>query len=318
MEKAGGKTADMTNKISFGDRLDRWLLKKGFRAKWPLLALYLILGRRIVCDPIARLRYSPGNPSDTAASPSTEGISRSEGYRLFSADSFPELPQVVAACEVVFDRHGPEITDGARYNKPYFYNILTVEDLRQYPVLINFALSASVTEAVTGYLGQIPRLHSIGVFYSAVNDSIAGSQMFHVDGDALSQMKCFVNIWDVGVGGGAFTFLPKQHSSASVRSKGLLKVITDEEVARLLPEASQVAVVGSAGSGVFVDTSRCLHQGSRARTNPRLVFQFQYVTRPDVLLAQPGRAVAGGHLLITRQLLEGLSLANPQALMFVD
>jgi hypothetical protein len=36
------------------------------------------------------------------------------------------------------------------------------------------------------------------------------------------------------------------------------------------------------------------------------------------LLTQPGREVAGGHLLVTRQLLGGLSLTNPQAMLFVN
>lgn len=311
-------TVSMTNSVSFGERLDRWVLKKGFGAGWPLSALRLIMGRRIVCAPLTRLRYRGPIRPRTIASSWAESISRSKGYRLFSPGTFPELPEIVAACQAVFDRHKAEITDSTRYNKPYFHNILTAEDLQRHPVLVNFALSLPVTEAVTGYLGQIPRLHSIGVFYSAVNDSIAGSQMYHLDGDALSQIKCFVNIWEVGIDGGAFIFLPKQHSSASVRSKGLLKVISDEEVAGLLPVANQVAVVGPAGSGVFVDTSRCLHQGSRARTHPRLVFQFQYVTRPDALLVQPGRVVAGGHLLITRQLLEGISVVNPQTMLFIS
>lgn len=309
---------DMTSRISLGDRLDRWVLKTGFRVGWPLLALRLISARRIVCSPVTWLHHCWPTPTVISTSSSVESISRREGYRLFAPGTFVELSEIVAASREIFNRHQAEITDGTRFNKPYFYNILTAEDLYQHPVLMNFALSAAVIEAVTGYLGQTPRLHSIGVFYSAVNDSIDGSQMYHVDGDALSQIKCFVNVWDVGADGGAFTFLPKQQCSASVRSKGLMKMITDEEVARLAPESKQVAVVGPSGSGVFVDTSRCLHQGSRVRTSPRLVFQFQYVSRPDALLVQPGRAVAGGHLLVTRRLLHGLPIHNPEAMRFVD
>lgn len=308
----------MTTGVTFGNRLDRWVLKKGFNSEWPLLTLRLIEGRRIAAAFGAQLGYRRRARSVLATSHWASFISRPEGYRLFSPDVFRELPQIVAACEAVFDRHKAEVTDGEAYNKPYFFNILTVEDLLQHPVLVDFALSAPVTEAATGYLGQIPRLNSIGVFYSAISDSIAGSQMYHVDGDALAQVKCFVNAWDVGPGGGALTFLPKQKTSSSFRSRGLLKTISDADVTDIVPEENQIAVVGPPGSGVFVDTSRCLHQGSRARTQPRLVFQFQYVTRPDALLARtPGKVVPGGHLLITRRLLDGVSLSNPKAMMFV-
>jgi len=305
--------------MTFGDRLDRYLIKKGFRAQWPLLTLGLIEARRIAVAPRSYIEYRRAARALVAGSKWAGFIPQADGYRLFSPVTFRELPQIVEASQTVFARHKAEVTDGEAYNKSYFFNILTIEDLRRHPVLVDFALSTAVTEAVTGYLGRIPRLNSVGVFYSSVNDTIDGSQMYHADGDALTQVKCFVNVWDVGPGSGAFTFLPKPQTSRVLRSGGLLKTISDEDVFRTVPEEKQVTVVGSPGSGVFVDTSRCLHQGSRAREQPRLVFQFQYVPRPDALLARaPEKVVPGGHLLITRLLLEGLRFSNPNAMDFVD
>ena len=305
--------------MTLGNRLDRYLIKKGFLAQWPLLTLSLIEARRIAMAPGAYLGYRRAARAITAGSIWADFVSRDQGYRLFSPETFRELPQIVAACQAVFARHEAEVTDVNAYGKPYFFNILTVEDLRQHPVFVDFALSPAVTEAVTGYLGQIPRLNSVGVFYTAINETVDGSQMYHADGDALAQIKCFVNAWDVGPGSGAFTFLPKPDTSRVLRSGGLLKTLSDEDVSQVAPAERQVSAVGAPGSGVFVDTSRCLHQGSRARTQPRLVFQFQYVSRPDALLAKvPGKVVPGGHLLITRQLIEGLSLSNPKAMLFVD
>jgi hypothetical protein len=131
-------------------------------------------------------------------------------------------------------------------------------------------------------------------------------------------VKCFVNVWDVGEGGGAFTFLPKADTSNALRNGGLLKIVSDAELDRVAPKAEKIAAVGGAGSGVLVDTSRCLHQGSRARLRARLVFQFQYVSRPDALLArQSGARVSGGHINVSAQHLEGVSLGNPEAAMFV-
>ena len=306
------------NAGDFGERVDRWILKKGFRAKWPLTALTLIEARRIAVAPGAKLKNRRLARSLTHASQWVDRISREEGYRLFLPSAFSELPEIVAASHAVYERHQAEVTDNEAYNKHYFFNILTAEDLHRHPVLADFALSAPMTESIAGYLGELPRFHSLGVFYSSVNDTIDGSQMFHVDGDALTQIKCFINIWDVKPGNGPLTFLPKKETSFYLRTNGLLKTISDTDVWRIAPKERQVAVVGPPGSGVLVDTSRCLHQGSRARELPRLVFQFQYVTRPDVLVAKlPGKVVPGGHLLVTRQLLDGLSLSNPNAMMFV-
>ena len=97
-----------------------------------------------------------------------------------------------------------------------------------------------------------------------------------------------------------------------------MKTISDREVYQLVPKEKQVAVIGPPANGAFVDTSRCLHQGSRAKERPRLVFQFQYVTRPDALLSKTSKKmIPGGNLLITPRLLDGLNLSNPNAIMFV-
>lgn len=304
--------------VTFGDRLDRWLLKRGFRLGMPLSTLRMIEARRMASAPGARYQLRRAAQALITGSKWADFIPAAEGYRLFTPETFPELPDVVRACEAVYARHAAEVSEVEKYNKPYFFNILTADDLRQHRVLLDFALSGPVTEAATGYLGQIPRLHSMGVFYSSVNDSVAGSQMYHVDGDALSQVKCFVNAWEVGPGGGALTFLSKQQTPSSLRSRGLVKTVSDENVYQKVPAARQIAATGPAGSGVFVDTSRCLHQGSRARERARLVFQFQYVTRPDALLHRaPGKVVPGGHLLITRRVLDDLKLGTQNANVFV-
>lgn len=304
--------------LSIGQRLDRRILRKGFRAGWPLLALCLIEARRVAARPAVYIAARRKARRLFAASRWSAFIPQDSGYRLFAGDTFQEIPAIVTACQDVYARHAHEIGHKA-VNKPYFYNILTEEDLRAHPILAEFALSAAVTEAVTGYLGQVPRLHSLGVFYSAVSNTIDGSQMYHVDGDALSQIKCFINIWDVGPGGGGLTFFPKTLTSRPFRHGGLLKTLGDNDVYRMVPEKHTVVANGPAGSGALVDTSRCLHQGSRATERPRLVFQFQYVPRPDSLLAYPTRRIVpGGHLHVTRDLLERIELDNPEAMMFVD
>lgn len=302
---------------TFGERLDRWLLKKGFRAELPLLTLSLIEMRRMASAPGAHLRHRRDGRALAAAA--ADYIDRRRGYRLFGPDEFEALPRIVAAGEAVFAAHRELATRNEAMNKRYFYNLLTLEDLAANRVLLEFALSENVAAAVAGYLGQAPRLHSLGVFYSSVNDTIDGSQIFHIDGDSRAQVKCFVNIWGVDAGSGPFTFVPKDLTSRVLRHGGLLKSMDDEAVRRVVPSEQHVTVVGPPGAGVFVDTSRCLHQGSRARTSPRLVFQFQYVSRPDSLLAPSlAKNVTGGHIHVHRDLVERLGLANARTALLVD
>ncbi len=306
-------------RMAFGHRMDRWLNKRGSRNGWLLTAVKLVTARRIATAPMAQIANRRAGRRITAGSDWATYIPRNRGYRTFSPEAFPELPQIVEACQAVYDRHVENLTGSESFNKAFFFNILTAGGLREYPIFLDFALSPAVTEAVTGYLGHLPRLNSVGVFYSPINNTVEGSQKYHVDGDALSQVKIFINIWEVGPGGGGFTFVPKSHMSYALRKRGLNKQLSDDDVSLIVPEGQQVVLEGPPGSGAFVDTCRCLHQGSRTRTAPRLVLLLQYVPRPDAMLPRPpGRAVHGGHHMVTRQLLEGFDLRNPNAAMFVD
>ena len=60
---------------------------------------------------------------------------------------------------------------------------------------------------------------------------------------------------------------------------------SDEQVYRHAPEESAHPLTGPAGSGVIVDTNRCLHHGARSRGKDRLIVIAQYV-RADRLLEE--------------------------------
>jgi hypothetical protein len=152
-----------------------------------------------------------------------------------------------------------------------------------------------------------------------VNDSVAGSQLFHVDGDCLKQMKCFVNVWGVDEGTGPFTFIPASSTNRTLRNRGLIKDLSDEDVDRETGGVPYVRATGPVGSGVFCDTSSCLHQGSRARERPRLVFMVQFVSRPDALLDRKSEnRKKGGHIMVNRDLLKLLEIKSETALRLVD
>jgi hypothetical protein len=65
-----------------------------------------------------------------------------------------------------------------------------------------------VLSAVSRYLGTVPLLTTISVFHS---DTVAGdptsSQLYHCDGDDVTQVKIFVYCTDVDVPSGPLTLL---------------------------------------------------------------------------------------------------------------
>ena len=114
------------------------------------------------------------------------------------------------------------------------------------------------------------------------------SQLFHVDPEGLTQVKFFINVFDVGDDEGPFTFIPADDTARIIRDVNVLRQqqglahqgrYLDEEITAVGASSAIVRVTGSGGSGVAVDTSRCLHMGSRVRPGSfRLCLYIQYCT----------------------------------------
>ena len=71
----------------------------------------------------------------------------------------------------------------------------------------------------------------------------------------------------------------------------------DEQILSRCEPAAVQALTGEAGSGAFVDTSRCLHFGSRTRAGRRAVLMLNFVPCPDAQV-EKGKMDAG--LALTR------------------
>jgi hypothetical protein len=196
-----------------------------------------------------------------------------------------------------FETWTPEKQAKFLSRKQSFYrHLLKDEDLRRNPDLVEFALSEPLLRPVTQYLGMVPLLTRVDLVYSVSRgtDEKIESQLFHLDHEGLRQVKYFIYVYDVGDPEGPFTFLPadtsfrvvndvrtwrKRHGGADVESRRYL----DEEIAAVNAAQDIVTVKGPTGAGVAVDTSRCLHLGSRISPGAfRLVLYLQYCTTREI------------------------------------
>ena len=228
-------------------------------------------------------------------------LDRSAGYRLLGAGELAGVDEVVAVCRRVFEAKipadaravaaGPASGTGVLAEKRKFLqNLLTDHDLREHPSLVDFALSDALLGTAADYLRAVPRLTRVDLLYSvprAGDDRIA-SQLFHLDPEGVTQAKLFLNVFDTGEAEGPFTFIPAVESARIVREVRRWRQrhgrphsgrYTDEEIAAVGGADAVVTVNGPAGSGVVVDTTRCLHLGSRVRPGAfRLCLYIQYCT----------------------------------------
>ena len=249
---------------------------------------------------IARLR-TPGAPID-----------RAQGYGLLSLDALGDASQALESCRRLFeikkaaidaeaagfDTWSPEQRQKFLSRKQSFLRyLLDDRDLREHPALVEFALSEPMLGAATRYLGMVPYLTRVDLMYSlprAAGGNIE-SQLFHLDHEGVTQIKHFIHVFDVGGREGPFTFIPADATSRIVREVRALRRkrqsgkdielrrYSDEEIAAVGGTDDIVTVTGPVGSGVAVDTSRCLHLGSRVDPGSfRLCLYLQYCTTHEI------------------------------------
>ena len=231
-------------------------------------------------------------------------MSPQKGFCLVGPSHLEGIADVISTCRELFASKveradAPAGVSGVEQDsqlkvretkREYLRNLLSNDDLRRRPLLVDFALSDAVLGIAAKYLGTVPYLNRVDLLYSVPrdNDEKVSSQLFHVDPEGLSQVKFFINIFDVDEAEGPFTFVPADETSRVMREVGALRRqqgkqhagrYLDDEIAAVGASDSIIRVKGPQGWGVAVDTSRCLHMGSRVHPGAfRLCLYLQYCT----------------------------------------
>jgi hypothetical protein len=212
---------------------------------------------------------------------------RGRGYALFDRSHFPEIDQLVATCRRLHALRAvalPPLEGDAT-----FWHLLQPADYRDCPELLQFALSDRLIGLVVSHLGTLPRLQYLGLWLSPAMAELRGSHRFHLDKPDAEIVSVFVNIDEVAPGDGPLTFLPADESATVCRRTAYHRRrsgrLEDADVFGVVPPDSLVRLIGPAGSGGIVNTSRCLHLGSRCSERPRLVLAIKYALAQKALPA---------------------------------
>ena len=214
-------------------------------------------------------------------------ISPTCGFLLFKKSLSEDIDKLINTCNKILDEKGRNnleswfIDRSIGKSKNFFFNVLEEKDVLDNPELMNFILSEQILGKVIKYYGFVPQLSSMGIFMSPVNNDGAPpikSQKYHLDGEN-QHLKCYVYLTDVKEDSGAFTFIPKDKTKELQSINGGKFSSIGVEKVDLLNQYDKeysIKITGSPGNGGFIDTSSCLHYGSRCTKSSRLVFMFHF------------------------------------------
>jgi len=156
-------------------------------------------------------------------------------------------------------------------------NLLRTGDLFQHRAFVDFAVHDEILAAVTSYIGQLPRLFNLTLWWSPPNQTVQGSQLYHYDHRDNRQAKVFINLNNVTKDSGPLHFLSADDCLKVDARVGYSQGrYTDEDVYSAVPRSNVIATTGEPGSAFIVDTARCLHYGSRGNVLDRFVLMASF------------------------------------------
>ena len=254
--------------------------------------------RRIYFNARRASRFFKDAPrrSALAALPPTDiHISSDAGFLVTPAGRFEEAAAIVAEAREALPRFDAAAPPPSKNRKRFLQNVLDGSTLTLDSAVVRFALRSDVLSAVSAYLGVVPFLGTIAVYHSdTVEEAPKSSQLYHCDGDDVTQVKVFVYCSEVDVRSGPLTVLDAATTRAVQLRTGyeFRQRLTDEQVHQAVSHAKEHAILGSAGTTAFFDTSRCFHFGSRVAPGapPRLVTMVQYQTPYSFMLPSDAQA----------------------------
>ena len=239
--------------------------------------------------------------------PSSFAIDRERGFKVFPPGAFREADEIVGLTHDMgrnVDLDRPGLSKKARSG--FMVPLLDPSTLDLRSPFLRLALRPDVIAAVSAYLGSVPVIAHLQVYYSAATAEARSSQLFHCDADATAQVKIFVLCSDVTTSNGPLTLLDAR-TSRTVRQRlgyhfgGKIK---DKRLSELVTQADHHPIVGPPGTVCFVDTTQCFHFGSRVEqgVEPRLVTMIQYLRPSSFMLPRDHRAGSPFRHLATREM----------------
>jgi hypothetical protein len=216
-------------------------------------------------------------------------IPRVTGFTFCDGARFPEIPDVVSSARNVLATVDLEKLK-ARANKRFMMKLLDQKTLSLGSPFMRLALHQDVIAAATRYLGVVPILQFVNVYFSSESgDGLSKSQLYHCDSDDVEQVKVWVLCEETTPETGPLTLLPVAESDLVRKKVGYTydMLLPDERVSEVLGGLNAARqFLGPPGTVGFFDTSRCLHFGSRFAdpTMTRLIVMLQYITPLSFIL----------------------------------
>ena len=197
-------------------------------------------------------------------------------YTAFDANKLAASPDTISElCKL--GEAWKHLDERAKADDKFPINLLLAKDIFEHRAFIDIAMHDEILSAVASYMGQLPRLYNLTLWWSPPNETVQRSQLYHYDDRDSRQAKVFINLNTITSESGPLHFIPADECLKLDAKIGYSAGrYTDEQVYSAVPKDKVIATTGGPGAGFIVDTARCLHYGSRGNKYDRFMIMASY------------------------------------------
>ena len=168
--------------------------------------------------------------------------------------------------------------------KKSIYTLMKDEDFDTNSEVFKFITSDRIVDTVSNYLGFVPILTTVSLWYCPNTENFEeSSQFFHLDHEDVSQVKCFYFIEDVDIEMGPTKFINTRKSKKIIEETNYKitkesKRIPEDKILKFIEKNEINYCTGKKNTIYFLDTSKCFHAGSEKSPKSRVILFFQFLS----------------------------------------
>lgn len=153
-------------------------------------------------------------------------------------------------------------------------------DLDDMRPIVEFLCQPELVAMATDYIGELPVLGNICLWWSNTNSPRLGPQNIHRDMNCRRQLHIIIPLRPIDHGTGPFTFLPGGRSREVIAETGhYYGRIDDDDFAQHIEDYEWIPFTSDRGAALVMNPYACFHFGGRATTNPRFVLICSYTSK---------------------------------------
>jgi hypothetical protein len=197
-----------------------------------------------------------------------------KGY-IFLPDNFIQnIDPVIEMAYRAWDKYRERMAATDKYFLK-FQSYVPAQDISS---AVHIALQKNVLKLTSDYIGGVPVLKDLEIWWTRPSQARVGAQNFHLDSiPDTHSLRFFVALTDVDSDNGPLTFYPADRTEEIVKEMGYLGGAID---AGLLQRRCGDAIVATCkrGSAIALDTARCVHMGSTNMKKDRLMLSISFAS----------------------------------------